>query len=79
MGNTELQAARTNPESGRCIGFHDFADVTGKLSERGANMSMLYNEGSGDVGGSGQLLRPCSLQVGSILPSARHLTQVRER
>ena len=72
MGITELQAARTNPESGRRIGFHDFADITGKLSERGANVSMLYDEGSWDVGGSGQLFRSCPLQVSSILPSSRH-------
>ena len=36
-------------ESGGGVGLHDFADVTGQLRERSANLTMSYDERTGNV------------------------------
>jgi hypothetical protein len=33
-----------NLESGRRVGFHDFADVASKLDERGADMASVFGQ-----------------------------------
>lgn len=62
---------KKNLQSCRGVGLHNFADVTGELGERGADMAVFYDKRLGKVVRGGRR-RLYSLQVSTIFASASH-------
>jgi hypothetical protein len=67
----EEEEKRSNLQSCRGVGLHNFADVASELGERGADMAVFYDKRLGKVIRGGRR-RLYSLQVSTIFASASH-------